>query len=403
MPEFYLLYLIHFLISLGGLMTLGNLSEIARSLHVQNATIFGISIVAFAATANGISSTASRIIWGTASDRIGRENTMTIVFLIEAVCIFAVTLIAGNPILFVVIFPLVFFGYGQINTLLSATTGDLFGSRYASTIFGMVYTGKGAAALFSGWGAAALAAAFAGSFVAPYYIAAACDVLAAVLAFFLLKPIARNTLARSAQRRDVAQRLDRSPHKHSRKLETKLMKITKVETHLVSAPLAHSWETGIGSAKQRDELLVLVHTDEGITGIGSSYHAHAGLAMKAVVDTKVAPAVIGLNPLDIGAIWERLFYGTVYIGSAGVQGLAGIDIALWDILGKVSKQPVATLLGGGGVDYVMAYVGCMSLGFKAHDKLVEEAQGYVSRRLQGAQDSWRRRGQAGRRRDARRA
>jgi OFA family oxalate/formate antiporter-like MFS transporter len=203
MPEFYLLYLIHFLISLGGLMTLGNLSEIARSLHVQNATIFGISIVAFAATANGISSTASRIIWGTASDRIGRENTMTIVFLIEAICIFAVTLIAGNPILFVVIFPLVFFGYGQINTLLSATTGDLFGSRYASTIFGMVYTGKGAAALFSGWGAAALAAVFAGSFVAPYYIAAACDLLAAVLAFFLLKPIARNTLARSTPRRDV--------------------------------------------------------------------------------------------------------------------------------------------------------------------------------------------------------
>lgn len=156
------------------------------------------------------------------------------------------------------------------------------------------------------------------------------------------------------------------------------MKITKVETHLVSAPLAHSWETGIGSAKQRDELLVFVHTDEGVTGIGSSYHAHAGLAMKAVVDTKVAPAVIGLSPLDIGGIWERLFYGTVYIGSAGVQGLAGIDIALWDILGKVSKQPVATLLGGGGVEHVMAYVGCMSLGFKAHDKLVEEAQGYVS-------------------------
>jgi D-galactarolactone cycloisomerase len=40
------------------------------------------------------------------------------------------------------------------------------------------------------------------------------------------------------------------------------MKITKVETYLVSAPLAHSWETGIGSAKQRDELLVFVHTDE---------------------------------------------------------------------------------------------------------------------------------------------
>jgi OFA family oxalate/formate antiporter-like MFS transporter len=197
MPEFWLLYFIHFLISFGGLMTLGNLSEIARSLHVEKTTILGISIVAFAATANGIASTASRIIWGVASDRIGRENTMLIVFILEAGSIFAVTQIAGNPILFVIVFPLVFLGYGQLNTLLSATTGDLFGSSHASANFGLVYTGKGAAALFSGWGAAAIAAAFSGSFVAPYYIAAGCDVLAALLAFFALKPIARMTLARA--------------------------------------------------------------------------------------------------------------------------------------------------------------------------------------------------------------
>ena len=199
MPEFWLLYFIHFLISFGGLMTLGNLSEIARSLHVEGTTILGISIVAFAATANGIASTASRIIWGVVSDRIGRENTMLIVFILEAGSIFAVTQIAGNPILFVIVFPLVFLGYGQLNTLLSATTGDLFGSSHASANFGLVYTGKGAAALFSGWGAAAIAAMFAGSFVAPYYIAAGCDVLAALLAFFALKPIARATLSRARQ------------------------------------------------------------------------------------------------------------------------------------------------------------------------------------------------------------
>jgi len=196
MPEFYLLYFIHFLISLGGLMTLGNLSEIARSLQVDKATVFGVSIVAFAATANGLANTASRILWGTASDRAGRENTMTIVFLLEAVSIFFVTQITGNPILFVIIFPIVFLGYGQINTLLSATTGDLFGTRNVSANFGMIYTGKGAAAMFSGWGAAVIASAFAGSFAAPYYIAAGCDVIAAALAFFALKPIARRTVAR---------------------------------------------------------------------------------------------------------------------------------------------------------------------------------------------------------------
>ncbi len=200
MPEFWLLYFIHFLISLGGLMTLGNLSEIARSMHVQNATVLGISLVAFSATVNGLANTVSRILWGVVSDRSGRENTMGVVFLIEAAFIFLVTQISGHPVLFVVIFPIVFFGYGQLNTLLSATSGDLFGSRHASANFGMIYTGKGAAALFSGWGAAAIAAAFAGSFAAPYYIAAVCDVIAAGLAFFLLKPIARRTVARRAIR-----------------------------------------------------------------------------------------------------------------------------------------------------------------------------------------------------------
>jgi OFA family oxalate/formate antiporter-like MFS transporter len=200
MPEFYLLYFIHFLISLGGLMTLGNLSEIARSLQVEKATILGISIVAFAATANGIANTASRILWGSTSDRLGRENTMTVVFLLEAVSIFLVTQITGNPVLFVILFPIVFLGYGQINTLLSATTGDLFGTRNVSANFGMIYTGKGAAAIFSGWGAAVIASMFAGSFAAPYDIAAACDVLAAALAFFALKPIARKTVARTESR-----------------------------------------------------------------------------------------------------------------------------------------------------------------------------------------------------------
>ena len=203
MPEFYLLYFIHFLISFGGLMTLGNLSEIARSLHVENMTILGVSIVAFAATANGLANTASRIVWGTISDWAGREKTMMVVFLLEAVGIFLVTQINGNGILFVIVFPLVFFAYGQINTLLSATTGDLFGSRNVSANFGMIYTGKGAAAVFSGWGAAAIAAAFTGSFVAPYYIAAVCDVIAAALAYFVLRPIARSTVAR-AERRAVA-------------------------------------------------------------------------------------------------------------------------------------------------------------------------------------------------------
>jgi OFA family oxalate/formate antiporter-like MFS transporter len=203
MPEFWLLYVIHVLISFGGLMTLGNLSEIARYLKVDHVTILGISIVAFAATANGIGSIASRVVWGFASDKVGRENTMTAAFLVEAAFIFAVTQITGSPVLFVIIFPLIFFGYTQINTLISATSGDLFGAKHVSAVFGMLYTAKGAAAIFSGWGAAYVASVFAGSFQAPYYIAAASDVVAALIAIFALKPMVRAKLANKAARKET--------------------------------------------------------------------------------------------------------------------------------------------------------------------------------------------------------
>ena len=95
------------------------------------------------------------------------------------------------------------------------------------------------------------------------------------------------------------------------------MKITRIDTYVVSVPLADPWEMGIGTAYRRDELLVHVQTDEGVDGWGSAYHAHAANAVKGVIDHKVAPVVLGENPLAIQQIWEKLFYSTVYIGSAG--------------------------------------------------------------------------------------
>src|SRR5690606_30216367 len=126
------------------------------------------------------------------------------------------------------------------------------------------------------------------------------------------------------------------------------MKITAIETYLVSAPLQTVWETSIGTGTRCDELLVVVRTDEGVYGIGASYHCHAPLAVKAIIDEKIAPMAIGEDALGIQSIWEKLYYGSIYLGSSAVSAISGIDIALWDILGKVSGQPVARLLGGGG-------------------------------------------------------
>lgn len=157
------------------------------------------------------------------------------------------------------------------------------------------------------------------------------------------------------------------------------MRITAVETYLVSAPLEVTWETGIGTGTRCDELLVVVRTDEGVYGLGSSYHSHAPLAVKAIIDEKLAPMAVGENPLDIQGVWEKLFYGSVYLGNGAVSALSGIDIALWDILGKISNQPIARLLGGGGVEKVVAYVGCMVLGHKPIDELLAEAKSYADR------------------------
>jgi MFS transporter, OFA family, oxalate/formate antiporter len=197
-PEFYLLYLMFVMVCAGGLMTTGNLSEIAKSLKVQNAKVLGISIVAFTVTLTGITNAFSRIMWGLISDKLGRENTMALAFAVEAFFIFLMTQITGSPMLFVLVLPFVFLSWGEIYALFSAITGDVFGPRNASANYGMLYTAKGLSSIMAGWGAALVAAAFAGSFQVPYYIAAVFDTMAAVLAFCALKPLVRARMAREA-------------------------------------------------------------------------------------------------------------------------------------------------------------------------------------------------------------
>jgi MFS transporter, OFA family, oxalate/formate antiporter len=195
-PEFYLLYLMFIMVCAGGLMTTGNLSEIAKSLNVNKATVFGISIVAFTATLTGITNAFSRIMWGMISDRFGRENTMTLAFAVEGFFIFLVTQITGSPMLFVLVLPFVFLSWGEIYALFSAITGDVFGPKNASANYGWLYTAKGMSSILAGWGAAVVAAAFAGSFQVPFYVAACADISAAVLAFFALKPLIRARMAK---------------------------------------------------------------------------------------------------------------------------------------------------------------------------------------------------------------
>ena len=198
-PEFYLLYTMFFFATAGGLIATANLSQIAKSLHVSDAKIWGLAIVPLAATLTSACNALSRIVWGSVSDRLGRERTMFLTFGVEAVLVFLVTKIAGAPIAFLVLFSFIFLFWGEIYSLFSATTGDVFGSKNASANYGMVYTAKGAASVFAGFGAAALAAYFGGSFAVPFYISAVLCGIAAICSLLILRPLVRGRIEREGR------------------------------------------------------------------------------------------------------------------------------------------------------------------------------------------------------------
>jgi L-alanine-DL-glutamate epimerase-like enolase superfamily enzyme len=119
------------------------------------------------------------------------------------------------------------------------------------------------------------------------------------------------------------------------------MKITQVECVPLSLPSSRGRKNSI--------LLVKVHTDEGITGIGDGGGVNQDIATAMIKSW--APFLIGANPLDRGVIMSRLsmFIRSVW-GPSYPAAVATIDFALWDLVGKIMNQPVYQLLGGKAVD-----------------------------------------------------
>jgi MFS transporter, OFA family, oxalate/formate antiporter len=182
----------------GGLIATGNLSQIAKSLHVSDAKILGLAIVPLTATLTSLCNALSRIVWGSVSDRLGRERTMFLTFGVEAILVFLLTMIAGRPIAFVVLFSFVFLFWGEIYSLFSATTGDVFGPKNASANYGMVYTAKGLASVFAGFGAAARASCLGGSFAVAFHIAAVLCAIASLFSLLVLRPLLRSRIGTEA-------------------------------------------------------------------------------------------------------------------------------------------------------------------------------------------------------------
>ncbi|MCC6694976.1 MAG: mandelate racemase/muconate lactonizing enzyme family protein [Candidatus Hydrogenedentes bacterium] len=119
---------------------------------------------------------------------------------------------------------------------------------------------------------------------------------------------------------------------------------------------------------------VLVRTDAGITGIGEVSPMNAPAAAHLIAN-QFGGLITGMNPLDIDRCWDRIFYATYKQGVMGLQpeALAGIDIALWDILGKVTGLPLCQLLGGKRRDWVRVYASIGGGARSTPEKMAERA------------------------------
>jgi L-alanine-DL-glutamate epimerase-like enolase superfamily enzyme len=132
---------------------------------------------------------------------------------------------------------------------------------------------------------------------------------------------------------------------------------------------------------QTGSLFVLVRTSEGVSGLGETSPMNTRV-LEAVVRHSLAPIVVGKNPLDVGRIWDEMLHATYKLGTAGSQpeAMAGIDIALWDILGKTAGLPIHQLLGGRRKDKVRLYA---SIGNGAQNPVADQVKKAVAAASQG--------------------
>lgn len=167
------------------------------------------------------------------------------------------------------------------------------------------------------------------------------------------------------------------------------MKITDVEAIIVKQPDISM----IGDGSQ-DTIVIKVHTDEGITGLGEV--DSSPYVVKSIIDTPAShmvcmglkELVVGEDPFDVEKIWYKMYEKSYYYGrrSVAIHAMSGIDMAIWDIMGKAVGKPVHKLMGGSYRNKLPAY--CSILMPDTEDEIKKIVDKYMPKGFKGIKFGW---------------
>ncbi|MDT5080231.1 MAG: D-arabinonate dehydratase [Mycobacterium sp.] len=166
------------------------------------------------------------------------------------------------------------------------------------------------------------------------------------------------------------------------------MKITSVKSYPLGSPLDEPLRWGAMVVNTKGGIVVEIQTDEGLVGIGEAgFSSEYFPTVGPIINNQLAPLLVGQDPRDIESLWNQMLNATHMWGRRGIEtyAVSGIDIALWDLLGKIAQQPVYRLLGA-SKSRVRAY---FAPSLKATEATVDEcaravADGFTAMKLRAS-------------------
>jgi MFS transporter, OFA family, oxalate/formate antiporter len=178
-PQFYFLYGAMLSMAIGGLMVTASVKPVATNFNIGH-TALAVALILYP-LANGM----SRILWGSVSDYLGRERTMFVAFLLQAIFLVALTTLGRQgDVIWVTLVSLVFLTWGELYVLFPAVLADLYGSKNSAGNYAFLYSAKGVAALLGGGIATNLFEAT-GTWDYPFFACAALALLSAFMALYV--------------------------------------------------------------------------------------------------------------------------------------------------------------------------------------------------------------------------